>query len=106
MIRRKLMRYWRLNWKFVEELYDAVHMVLWAALLAVVLFLGLFVLPKLPEMQVQAALKRADAIAAENRFYCEKWGFAPASHQHTMCTVDLQHLRKTIEQRAMDDSVL
>lgn len=106
MIRRKSLKPWRLDWKFVEQLYDALHMVLWAALLAVVLFMGIFVLPKLPEMQAQAALKRADEIAAENRFYCEKWGFARGSHKHTMCTVDLQQLRKSIEQRAAEADLL
>ncbi|MCK9916307.1 hypothetical protein MXD81_44860 [Microbacteriaceae bacterium K1510] len=106
MIRPKTLPYWRLNWKFVEHLYDALHMFLWAALLAVVFFMSIFVLPKLPEMQAQAALKRADEIAAENRLYCEKWGFAPGSHKHTMCTVDLQHLRKKIEQHAAEDDLL
>jgi len=106
MMRPRSLRYWRFNWKFVEHLYDTLHMVLWATLLAIVLFLGTFVLPRLPEMQAQAALKRANEIAAENSFYCQKWGFAPGSHKHIMCTVDLQQLRKQIEQRAIDDDIL
>lgn len=106
MIRQKSLGSWRIAGTFVGHLYDAVHMALWATLVAVVLFLSVFTLPKLPEMQARAALERAAEIAAENSFYCEKWGFTPASHQHTMCTVDLQHIRKKIEQRSAENDLL
>lgn len=102
MIRLKHLRYRRLDWRFVHHVYDTVHTALWATLLAGVIFFCLFVLPKLPQLQAQAELKRAVEIAAENRVYCEKWGFAAGTHEHTMCTVDLQHLRKKIEQRALE----
>lgn len=65
----------------------------------------LFTLPKIRQVQAQLEVQRIQDIAAENRRYCEKWGFPVGTDKHTACTLDLQELRAKIEQRA-SDSVL
>ena len=47
--------------------------------------------------------QRAQQIVEENKFYCEKWGMRAGTHEHTLCTLDLQAIRATAEQRIADD---
>jgi len=37
------------------------------------------------------------------RHYCEKWGMKAATHEHALCTLDLQKIRDKVEQRIADD---
>ena len=70
----------------VRQVYDWVESTLWAALLA-----------------FRAESMRAPKIAAENRSYCEKWGMRSGTREHTLCTIDLQALRKSIQLELSDD---
>jgi hypothetical protein len=65
----------------------------------------LVTLPKIRQVRAQREVQQIQEIAAENRHYCEKWGFLVGTDKHTACTLDLQELRAKIEQRA-SDSVL
>lgn len=85
----------------VRQVYDCVESALWAALVAFVLYVLINVLPNLPENARRAESIRASNLAAENRSYCERWGMKPGTH--TSCTMDLQALRRTIEQEIADD---
>ncbi len=49
--------------------------------------------------------KRILEIAAENRSYCEKWGFAPGSPMHAACILDLEEFRAKIDQRTALDEI-
>lgn len=90
------------GWKLIRSVYDTVHMALWSVLIAAVIFVCMFTLPNLPRLQAQAELQRAQEIAAENRYYCEKWGFPAETHRYAVCTLDLQELRAKMDLRASD----
>ena len=84
----------------IRQVYDYVEAGLWAALLALVLYVLIWLLPSLPENMRRAESSRALKIAEENRSYCEKWGMKQDTHEHTLCTMDLQDLRDSIEQES------
>jgi hypothetical protein len=81
----------------VRKVYDNVECALWAALLSFAIYFVICVAPNLPEMGRRAESLRALKIAAENRAYCEKWGMKQGTHEHVLCTIDLQQLRQQIE---------
>jgi len=91
------------GWKLISDIYDTVHIALWSLLFAAVVFFCLFTLPKMRQVQTQMYVQRVQEVAAENRQYCEKWGFPVGSDKHTACTLDLQDLRANIDQRASDN---
>jgi len=74
----------------VRKVYDTVECALWAALLSFVIFFAICVAPDLPENARRAASIRALNIAEENKSYCEQWGMKRGTHEHTLCTMDLQ----------------
>ena len=82
----------------VRNVYDNVECALWAALLSFVIYFVVCIAPNLPESARRAQNLRALQIAAENGSYCEKWGMKRQTHEHTLCTMDLQELRNRIEQ--------
>ena len=89
----------------VRQVYDWVESALWAALLAFVIYFLVNVVPILPEMTRRAESTRALKIAAENRSYCEKWGMKSGTREYSLCTIDLQQLRKSIERDLSDEGV-
>ncbi len=93
------------GWKLVSELYDAVHIALWSLLIAFVIFFCVFTLPRMPQLRAEMQAKRILEIAAENRSYCEKWGFAPGSPKHAACILDLEEFRAKIDQRTALDEI-
>ncbi|MFZ2076614.1 MAG: hypothetical protein WAV38_08195 [Xanthobacteraceae bacterium] len=93
------------GWKLISDIYDTVHIALWSILIAAIIFFCLFTLPKIRQAQAQLDVQRILEIAAENRLYCEKWGFPVGADKHTACALDLQELRAKIEQRASDSMI-
>ena len=87
----------------IRRVYDTVHMGVWALLVAGTVFL-LLQIPRMREARAIAEAQRLQQIAEENRSYCEKWGMPAGSHEHVICTMDLSHIRKEVEQRIADDS--
>ena len=79
-------------------------MALWAASLALVLYFAVFIVPNLPEVRARAERQRIQEIAAENDFYCAKWGMAAETQAHPQCILDLQAFRAEIEKRIADES--
>jgi hypothetical protein len=90
--------------KFIYQAYDTVEAVLWAGLLAFVIGFAVFVAPYIPEMQAASARQEQVRAAQEMKGLCEKWGLPANSHEHTLCTIDLQHYRERIEQRMAEQS--
>ena len=88
--------------KRAPRLYGIVHTALWAGL---ALWLAILVnsLPKISEARAIAERQRAQELIAENRFYCTKWGLAVGTHEHTLCTMDVQEIRTKHEKRLADD---
>ncbi len=86
----------------VRRAFHYVEAGLWAALLAYVISFVAFVIPKVPEAAARAERLRTQEIAAEDKFYCERWGMMEGTHAHTLCTLDLQDFREKIEKRFAD----
>jgi hypothetical protein len=88
--------------KLAPRLYSLVHTALWAGL-AVWLAILLNSLPKMSEARAVAERQRAQELIAENHFYCRKWGLVAGTHEHTICTMDVQEIRAKHEKRLTDD---
>ena len=90
----------------VKKVYDWVESALWAGLTAFVIYFSIYVAPNLPEIGRRVENIRNMKNAAENSSYCEKWGMKRGTREHTLCTMDLQELRKKIEQDFADQEGL
>jgi hypothetical protein len=87
----------------IHRIYDSVHIAIWALGFAMIAYLIVFIIPHLPEARARAERERIQEISVENKFYCEKWKMPEGTHEHTMCTLDLQAIRAKVEQRMADD---
>jgi hypothetical protein len=87
----------------IHSIYDNVNIALWAILITFVVYFSIFVLPHVPEARAKAEVLRALEISAENRTVCEKWGMRDGTHEHTLCTLDLQNIRAMAERRIIDN---
>lgn len=81
----------------VRGVYDEVHLALWAALTAFLLYSAVFVAPKLPELRAAAEAAQLQQIAAEDETYCAKWRMGPGTPMHSQCLFDLSQFRANIE---------
>jgi hypothetical protein len=88
--------------KRAPRLYGIVHTALWAGL---ALWLAILVtsLPNISEARAVVERQRALELIAENHSYCKKWGLAEGTHEHTLCTIDVQEMRAKHEKRLADD---
>jgi len=83
-------------------MYDHVHMVAWASLVAFVSWLCVFVLPKVPEIGARAEMLHDNEVAAEEDLYCGKLGMGPGTARYHQCVSYLGEYRAKIEQRIGD----
>jgi hypothetical protein len=90
-------------WAFIHTVYNTVNAALWALLIAGSAFLLLHI-PQMREARAIAEAQRVQELSEQNKFYCEKWGMPARSHEHLICTMDLDHIRTEVEQRIADDS--
>lgn len=81
----------------VRAVYDEVHLALWAALIAFLLYFAVFVAPKVPELRASAEAAQLQQIAAQNEAYCAKWRMGPGTSMHGDCLSDLGQLRTDIQ---------
>jgi hypothetical protein len=88
----------------VRRVYDTVNMVFWALAIGTVVFLFLHI-PQMREARTIAEAQRLQDITKENKRYCEKWGMQTGTHEHLICTMDLDAIRAEVEQRIADDSL-
>lgn len=88
----------------VRAVYDEVHLALWAALIAFLLYFAVFVAPKLPELRAAAEAARVQQIASENEAYCAKWRMGPGTSMHSDCLSDLGQLRAEIEDQLAQEA--
>ena len=89
----------------IVKIYDTVHAALWAVGVALVIFFCVFTLPGMMQFSADLEAKRIQAIAAENKRYCEKWHFPAGTHEHSLCVLDLNELRAKIQQRQIEDDL-
>ena len=85
--------------RFIDRAYVEIETALWAGLLAFAVFFFAAVLPRMPEQAARAESERILAMSDENHRYCEKWGKREGTAEHDACVLDLQQLRRSIEQR-------
>ena len=90
-------------WTIIRQIYDTVHMALWALLVAGMVFLLLHI-PQMRDARAIAEAQRVQEISQENKLYCEKWGMRAGTHEHLICTMDLDAIRAKVEQRIADES--
>jgi hypothetical protein len=90
------------SWTLGRKVYDIVHAALWA-LLAVLVVMVVINFPQILDAQAVAERQILQEISDENRFYCEKWGMKAGTHEHTLCTLDLQEIRAHVEARIASD---
>jgi hypothetical protein len=88
----------------VQKIYDTIHAALWAILVAFVLFFVFFVLPKMPEIHLQAEMQRAKMIAAEDEVCCAKLGMGKGTQKHDECLFEIERFRSEVEQRVVAES--
>jgi hypothetical protein len=88
----------------VRRISYHVQMALWATLVGYVIFFLIFIVPNVPEAQSQAERLRAQEIAAEHKFYCQKWGIMERTHEYAICIHDLQEFREKVEKRILDET--
>ena len=93
----------RNSWAIIHSVYDTIHSALWALLIAGTVFLLLHI-PQMREARAIAEAQRMQEISEKNKFFCEKWGMPARSHEHLICTMDLDHIRKEVEQHIADES--
>jgi hypothetical protein len=62
-------------------------------------------IPRLESARATIERQRAQQILEENRFFCEKWGLQANTHEHVICTMDLNAIRARVEQRLTEDSI-
>jgi hypothetical protein len=91
-------------WTIIHQIYDTLHMALWALGIAWVMFLLLHI-PQMRDARAIAEAQRVLEISQENKLYCEKWGMPAGTHEHITCTMDLDAIRAKVEQRIAEDSV-
>jgi hypothetical protein len=88
--------------KTIRLAYSTAHVFLWC-LLAIWAAVLLFSIPRISEARAVAERELAQQISAENRFFCEKWGLRANTHEHVICTMDLNDIRARTEERLTED---
>ena len=91
------------TWGTIRAIYDNVHFALWAMVVSYVLYFVTIVAPNISA--AQAKLQRASIrqIAAEYKFYCNKWGMGAGTRAHDQCILDLGAFRAQVENRIYDE---
>ena len=90
------------TWAWVRRIAEIAPTVLWALAAAGATIMIMY-FPRILEARATIERQRAQEITEENRAYCEKWGLKAGTHEHTLCTLDLQEIRAKVEQRIADD---
>jgi hypothetical protein len=93
-----------LTWKAIRVIYDYVDSALWALLVAVVIYMSVFVVPSVPKIRAEMERARAQEIAAENSYYCEKLGMQSGTQKYSECLFDLGELRLKVERRINEEN--
>jgi hypothetical protein len=88
----------------LRRIYDVLDQVLWAFGIAMGL-VTIWAILHISQARDIFQRIRAQEIFEENRTYCEKWGMRAGTHEHTLCTFDLNEIRAKHERRINDDMI-
>jgi len=86
-------------WELISHVYDNVEIALWAIGLASFVYIGVFVIPRIPSLREQYLRVRAREIADENALYCEKLNMKVGTQAYNECLLVLGGFRLKVEQR-------
>jgi hypothetical protein len=90
-------------WDIARRIHHNVETALYATLFAVAIFLTVFVLPKLPEIQARNAIVRVQEISAENAALCENLSITRGTGGYNQCLLHVGEFRGKVERRAYDE---
>lgn len=90
----------------LRAIYDEVHLALWAALMALVIYFSTFVAPRLPQARATAERIRLEEIGAEDQAFCAKWGMGRLTAMNGQCLLNLEEFRTKVEERIARDNDL
>jgi hypothetical protein len=86
-------------WKWVSRAYDQAEIALWSLGLSAIICFAAFAVPQLPEIWARAERIRAQEIAAEHAYFCEKIGTKADSRKYSQCLLALGKFRLAVEKR-------
>jgi hypothetical protein len=86
-------------WESVSRIYDQAEIALWALLLSGTICFFAFTVPEFPRIWARVEAIRAEKIAAENAYYCEKLGMTAATQKYEQCLLTLGEFRLKVEKR-------
>lgn len=91
-------------WELISHIYDNAEMALWAIGLASIVYVGVFVIPRIPSLREQYLRVRAREIADENALYCEKLRMKVGTQAYNECLLVLGDFRLKVEQRISSEN--
>src|SRR5262245_45417428 len=86
-----------------RRIHHNVELALWATLIAIVIYLIVFVLPNMAEIQLQYATVRMLEVGAENAGLCEKLSIKRETDSYNKCMLAVGEFRSKVEKRAYDE---
>jgi hypothetical protein len=90
-------------WRLLIRLYDEVEAALWALLVTSVIFIGAFVVPRLPDIWANIPEARTKEIAADVRHYCKALRIKIGMDDYSRCVLLLGEFRQKIEERVEEE---
>jgi hypothetical protein len=91
-------------WEITRRIHHNVEIALAAILFAFVIYLTIFVIPKIPEIQAQFARVRAQEISAENAWLCENLNIKRGTDKYGQCLLHVGQFRLRAEKRVYDEN--
>lgn len=91
-------------WELLNHAYDNVELALWAIGLATIVYLGVFVIPRIPSLREQYLRVRARETADENAIYCKKLNMKAGTQAYNECLLVLGDFRLKVEQRISSEN--
>jgi hypothetical protein len=86
-------------WESVSRIYDKVEITLWVLILLGTICFFAYTVPNFLQIWARVEGIRAQAIAEENAFYCEKLGMMAATRKYEQCLLTLGEFRLKVEKR-------
>jgi hypothetical protein len=90
--------------ELLSHVYDNVALALWAIGFACIIYLGAFVIPRIPTLREQYQRARAREIADENALYCNKLNMNVGTQAYNECLLVLGDFRLKVEQRISSEN--
>lgn len=91
-------------WELISHVYDNAEIALWAIGLASIVYMGVFVIPRISSLREQYLRVRAQQIADENALYCNKLNMKAGTQAYNECLLVLGDFRLKVEQRISSEN--